>query len=247
MTVGTRMWSEQPVNTRQDRLILAGRAPSTTPPKPPMVAPTSMSWVDIGSDVSGTLTQLFISMSAGQQALLISTTDTAQTQTIDSAWTILMQGTTDGQTWAVLTRKATVNETVRISYTGPQTHSYNHLEAQGFIITGPIDYQFIVNKIAETVSPTVVVHAWDGLPTAYRLRALLARGCYANWTVGGDGHPTLDLGYTYPKSSWWNRSGASNPATYLKSDWSYGTWTHRNAAVVGPPTWTEFHIEIEAA
>lgn len=245
MTVGTRMWSEQPVHTPIERF----RVPSPTPVKP-LIPPSAMTYVDIDSDIGGAPLTLTINLTAGQQALLVVSSNAGQPITVAAGWTVLSQEGYSSMLYAVITRKVTVTGTYNVATAGPEAHPFNRLVATGFVFTSTIDYTFTPSIIARTVANTVTMHAWGGASSAYRMRALVTRGMYNNWIGNGadSGHAQSQLGYLSAKTSWWQPwTIGSNPEAYLLGNFPAGTWTHDSIGVAGVPTWVEYHIGMEPA
>jgi hypothetical protein len=252
MTVGTRMWSEQPVTEERPRYW----APLLEEPgEEPLIPPSGMRYIDFDQDIGGPLTA-YVGLAANEQTILFCTSANSQstgggapqTMTIDPGWTILAQGVLAYTFWAIVTRNSYVNETVPVVSVGAETHSWNRLVVRGFAFLGEDRYKFIPSAPWQTVNPTVTLHAWGGDPSALRMRALVSDGCYNNWLAGlgnSSGHYQSELGSLSPTTSWWRPFTA--PATYLTSAWAAGDSRHGSFGVYGPVTWIEYHIEVARA
>lgn len=238
MTVDTKMWAEQPLPPIVDRY-------RTTPiqliiPEPePWFPPTGQRYIKQIVEI-GASAEIWVTLNAGEQCILVTETSNDQPQTIDPGWTVLAQRSLYNQSWAIVTRTALVNETTLVGSVGPKAFSWNKYTVTGYAFTGVSPIKFTPHLIRETVSATVTMSTWQGAWSSYRMRVICTRGCYAWWLGNGEssGHTHLSLGYTYPLASWFSGS------TDLKSNFVGGTFTHNSIGAVGSPNWAEYHIEL---
>jgi hypothetical protein len=259
MTVGTRMWTEQPLdamNAKRERYILAAQLSTAVTP---LVPPSYIQYVKYQG---GAPQSYYISLNAGQQAVFVIATSQGgvgkgsqpQPITIGAGWRILRDDIAGAQRTVVVTRDATVNENTLVVSTPPKTFLWNELGMAGYIITpaavDPMKYRITVPYPPwQTIDNTVTLHQWQGPSTVYRLRSLTARGLYNFWDgANGDvsGHYQSQMGLLSPQTAFYNPVWTSNPEPYLTTPWVTGSWRHRSIGASGTPHWTEHHIQLAA-
>jgi hypothetical protein len=252
------MWSEQPVNTPQSRFVVS--RPPDIPLPPPFYPPRGMRYIDFMADIGGGNPgqQMYVTLNAGEQVVLV--LSCSQPITVDSGWATLLSTNAGGSIGGsmrsmVVTRTAPANETIRVCYTGPETHQFNSLNGNGFALASDSAYRFAPIVRAQGQGLPITLHDWGGDPRAFRMRVLSTNSIYAGWSGNGNesGHATNNLGYISPLSSWWHTGpyyeypNSSVPAEYLVAPWPAGSWYTGSFGFLGPPTWVEWHIEVAPA
>jgi hypothetical protein len=243
MTPGTKMWSEQPVGTRKERLILPVEREGIVPV--PLLPPESLRYLEFGADVTGTGQSAYLSLFAGEQAIIVVASQTGQPITVNTAgWTLLAATSGGGVDSAVVTRIAPANETILVASVGPETHPFNQLHARGLAFTSLSTYNFEARLKGQSGGDPVIFTAWGGFPETYHLRVLVSRGAYGGWGTPGAQHGAGGL--LSPTPDWWNWGGWSpSIEAYLLGTWNSGAfYAAGGGGIIGPRAWCEWHIRM---